>query len=547
MNKKLMSIMSLVLAVCFLAVMAAGCTSGAKTPEGTPAPGAEATKAPDDDQPAETKKVSFTQFWNMASHNIEQTEIFVELLKRTNVDVTYEVPTSDDGQKLNIMMSSGALPEIVSTPRTNAAVGKMIDAGAVYCINDLMEQYYPSMLTDIEPEYFAYHKYKDGKNYYWTNYIYTPFVLSHDTWPKVEAVFRNTNVRADVWEAIGKPDVSTPEAYKAMLMQIKEKFPDLPTYYMQGYPTSSVAAGQSEGSLFINSDSPSWGLFGEWGLTQYDVADDKVTSVIRNPKFFEMVSYLNDLYRSGLLDASCFVDGSDIANQKIDNGQIASFHGTIGNHGYTAGVEYATIPYFTEINGEAVEGFYNKSGAGWLATMVTSKTTGDVLEGVMRFLGYQATMEGRQLCGWGIEGRHWEWNDDKSAPVQTEVLTNMADPSDKTKKFGFWQNRALHDQYYCNSLWETWTDERLAWYEVYGDRMKLDIFDGVRNPPLDDSAEGIILAKLIDHSFVYYPKMVMAESADQCKAMYDEFVSKCEADGLVAMEKYWTDKWVLFK
>ncbi|MDD3242926.1 MAG: extracellular solute-binding protein [Eubacteriales bacterium] len=545
MNKKLVSLVSIVVILCMVLAMVAGC---AKKPaaEPTTAPAAsDAGKTEESKAPDQGKKVSFTHFWNMASHNVNQTDIKTEIEKRTNVEVTYEVPTSDDGQKLNIMMSSGDLPEIISTPRTNAAVGKMIDAGAVYCINDLMEQYYPSMLTDIEPEYFTYHKYKDGKNYYWTNYIYTPWVLNHDTWPKIEAVFRCTNVLTEVWEGIGKPDVSTPEAYKAMLGMIKEKYPDLPTLYMYNYPAAATSATSSEGSLFINSDSPNWDYQGEWGLTHYDVSSDgKVTSIIRNPKFKEMVAWMNDLYRSGYIDPSSFVDGSDISNQKVDNGQVAAFHGTIGNHAYS--VEYTPIPYFETINGEKANGLYNKSGAGWLATMVTTKTTGDVLEGVMRFLGYQTTMEGRQLCGWGIEGVHWQWNEDKSAPVKTAAWDNMADPSDYTKKWGFWQTRAMHDQYYCNSLFEVWTDQRRAWYEIYGDRMKLDIFDGVRNPAIDDSTEGMILAKVCDLSFTDFPKMVMADSEANFEKTYTDFVTKCDQAGLETLEKYWTDKWALF-
>ena len=122
----------------------------------------------------------------------------------------------------------------------------------------------------------------------------------------------------------------------------------------------------------------------------------------------------------------------------------------------------------------------------------------------------------------------------------------MEDPTEFTEKWGFWQYRMLHDQYYCNSLFEKWTPERLEWYEIYGDAMKLDIFDGVRNPPLDDSTEGIILARLNEAAFNYYPKLVMASSESEFDSVYTEFVSKCDELGLGTLEAYWTTRWAQF-
>ena len=164
----------------------------------------------------------------------------------------------------------------------------------------------------------------------------------------------------------------------------------------------------------------------------------------------------------------------------------------------------------------------------------------------MRFLGYQTTMEGRQLHSWGIEGRHWEWDENHEFPVKTAIWDEMEDPSDYTKKWGFWQNRALHDQYYCNSLFEVWTDERLAWYEIYGDRMKLDIFDGVRNPPVDDSEEGMILAKLCDLSFTEFPRIVMSGSDGEFEKNFNNFIAKADELGLSTLEAYWTERYKLF-
>lgn len=481
------------------------------------------------------RHVEFTHYWDFSwFDDNNQTEITAELMRRTNTTINIERPATDDGQKLNIMMSSGNLPDVITCDRTIAAVVKLIDAKKVYCITDLMEKYAPSMLTDIEPEYFQYHKYTDGKNYYWTNYIYTPFVMAQPDYPKIDAVFTTSMLRTDIWDAIGKPDVTTPDKYLDMLNMVKDQFPDVPTYYFMGFPDN--------GGLFMNSDSPGYGMFGEFGVHKYDVADDgAVTSSVRSDNWIKAAKFMNQIFRNGCFAAESFVDDNDTRNQKVNNGEVGLFHASIANHAYLPGVDYTPLPYFKNEGSKFV-----KSGAGWLATMVT--TDAKDLQGIMDLFAYCCATEGRRLVSWGIENRHWEWSkDDPNEPVKTALWDQMEDPSDYTKKWGFWQYRCFHDQYYCNSLFEKWTPERLAWYEIYGDVMELDIFDGVRNPPLDDSTEGVILAKLNETAYNYYPKLVMASSDAEFDKTYNEFISRCDDQGLPVLEQFWTKKFAQFQ
>jgi putative aldouronate transport system substrate-binding protein len=249
---------------------------------------------------------------------------------------------------------------------------------------------------------------------------------------------------------------------------------------------------------------------------------------------------MNQIFREGYLAPESFVDDNDTRNMKVNNGEVALFHASIANHAFLPGVEYTPVPFFKD------EGsMFVKSGAGWLATMVT--TDAKNVKGIMETFAYACSTEGRRLLSWGIEDRHWVWNPDlPGEPIKSALWDEMADPEDFTKKWGFWQYRCFHDQYYCNSLFEKWTPERLEWYEIYGDAMVLDIFDGVRNPPLDESAEGIVLAKLNELAFIYYPKLVMASSEAEFTSVYDEFISKCNEQGLETLEAYWTMRWAQF-
>ena len=546
--KKSIKRITLVITVLATVLALVSCTPSGlpTTAESTTAPAA-ATKAPDTSttttstgtaapaEPATSAPYEFTHYWDFSwFDDNNQTEITAELQRRTNTVIHITRPTTDDGQKLNIMMSSGQLPDVITCDRTIAAVSKLIEAKKVYCINDLMEQYAPSMLTNIEPEYFKYHKYTDGKNYYWTNYIYTPFVMKQPDYPKIDAVFMTSLIRNDVWEKIGKPDTTSPDKYLEMLKMVKDAFPDVPTFYFMGFPDN--------GGLFMNSDSPGYGLFGEFGVHKYDVsADNKVTSSVRNERWVTAVKFMNQIYRNGCFAAESFVDDNDTRNQKVNNGEVAVFHASIANHSYLPGVEYTPLPFFKDEGSEFV-----KSGAGWLATMVT--TDAKDVPRLMQLFDYCCTVEGRRLLGWGIEGRHWEWSkDNPNEPVKTALWDQMADPSDFTKKWGFWQYRCFHDQYYCNSLFEKWTPERKAWYELYGDVMKLDIFDGVRNPPLDESTEGVILAKLNELAYNTYPKLVMANSESEFDTTYKAFIAKCDEIGLPKLEEFWTKKYAQFQ
>jgi putative aldouronate transport system substrate-binding protein len=490
----------------------------------------------------ENEPYIMTQFVNFSWYPDERMDItslsWQEIIKKTGVTPQIEKPATDDNQKLNILIASDNLPDVITLDKNDINVGKLTSGGKVHCLNDLIEEYAPDMYNNIEPEYFKYHKYTDGKNYYFTNFIETDYCLQQPYYYRADTSLPIAMIQKEIYEALGKPDVTTPDGFFNMLKDIKSKYPDLIPFYEGHYnpDTDFFKMYEPSGNLY---------LLGQFGLGRYDVSNGKVTSVVRNSKFLDFIKYSNMLYREGIFAPEAFIDNSDVAEDKLKNAKFAVF---VWNwealRSAGSKKEYVMLPYFKTA-------IVNKAMSGWTATVIT-KNAKDVKR-VMDFFDFITTEEGRRLTTWGVEGITWEMVDGN--PYYTEELSQLMDKAEKTPedsaeiaKHGISCFMWLQDQWHCNWIRKPGgadDTDRKALVEMYGEYRFTDIFLGLMDP-LGDSEEGVIQNKLRDIAKTYYPKMVMAEDEESVVAIYNEFMKKCEDLGLAKLEEAWTKKYQQF-
>uniref|UniRef100_UPI003AB471D5 extracellular solute-binding protein n=1 Tax=Allofournierella sp. TaxID=1940256 RepID=UPI003AB471D5 len=92
-----------------------------------------------------------------------------EITKRTGVFVEVQQPTGNPDEKLNLMLVSGDLPDVVLIDRREATLNKYITGGALIPLNDLIDQYAPN-IKERYGDVLSKSVYKDGKNYYLNNW-----------------------------------------------------------------------------------------------------------------------------------------------------------------------------------------------------------------------------------------------------------------------------------------------------------------------------------------------------------------------------------------
>lgn len=536
MQKKSVKLITVLVSVTLLWSIISGC-GASETNTGDSSTTASSDTATES---ADNTPLTITHFYNYSwfDDNYANTTIGQELQKRANVKLVLTKSPTDDGQKLNMMIASNDLPDMITTERTDLNVGKLISGGLVSPVSDMIDQYAPEILKQCEPEYFKYFKASDGKQYFFTNFMVTDYCIQQPDYPSVFGGTGVNVIRSDVYEAIGKPDMSTPDGFFNALKMIKEKFPKLNPYYFgpNNANMDFFKAAEFQGSVFPAT---------QFGVKIYEVAGDKLTSGVRSQKFLDFIKFMNKLYVNDLLSSESFVDSADIANAKIAKGNfsvISTTQSTIPESKQiqdNSSAKWVFLPYFQG-------GEYFKDGSGWTATMISKKVANP--EKLMKFISYCTGEEGRELIDWGIEGTHWDWqtvNNLKRPVFVPEVeKARQEDWAKFTKDNGFATYFAFSDSYIHNrpyqSVTETDYDKNIK--TLYKPIEKVDPFLGLMNPD-GGTPEGNILLKISELSKTYYPKMVMAKDEASCIAAYNEFIKKSDELGLSKVEAIWTDKY----
>ncbi|NLC93473.1 MAG: extracellular solute-binding protein, partial [Treponema sp.] len=142
------------------------------------------------------------------------------ITEKTGVDVNFIVPAGSEAEKLNAMIAGDALPDLITLGWYEGQIPLMIDAGLVEPLDKLAKDYDPYFFKVANPDKIGWYTKEDGHVYGYPNASFTPTdyknyagkLTSNDTFL----------VRKDMYEAIGSPDMSTPDGFLGALRAAKE-------------------------------------------------------------------------------------------------------------------------------------------------------------------------------------------------------------------------------------------------------------------------------------------------------------------------------------
>ncbi|MGO4275439.1 extracellular solute-binding protein, partial [Paenibacillus sp. TAF58] len=281
-------------------------------------------------------------------------------------------------------------------------VSKYIAAGAIIPLDDLIAKYGPNV-KKMYGDTLKKTRFTDGKNYYLSNWY----------GPENEPVF-GMNMRMDWLKQIapdkaegGKP--FTADEFETLLKDFKTKL--------------GKADGKDVFPMSFNGENMGavLGTFkGMWGMKTYYEDNGALKYDVKDPKYKDMLMYLNKLYREGLIDPEWPVNKKQTWEQKISNGLVFASPGAYWDFGTPNGVlkkaggpEKQLYPY--KLVGPGVDPAKTtlgpKSSLGWDAIAITK--TNKNPERTMKLIDFLASEEGQYLLMWGIEGVHWDTKDGK--------------------------------------------------------------------------------------------------------------------------------------
>ena len=153
-----------------------------------------------------------------------QNTVSKAITDETGVNIKFVVPTGSEVQKLDAMIASDTLPDFITLGWWETQAQTMVDQDMVYALNELADQYDPYFYQVADDQVISWYQKEDGNLYAYPNSSYTPKDYENG---KNIGSNQNFLVRKDIYEAIGKPDMTTIEGFKNAVMEAEKMFPNV--------------------------------------------------------------------------------------------------------------------------------------------------------------------------------------------------------------------------------------------------------------------------------------------------------------------------------
>ena len=391
-----------------------------------------------------------------------QSEVSKYITDKTGVSVRFIVPAGNESEKLNSMIAGDTLPDIITLGWWESQVSMMENSGLVLPLDQLAKNYDPYFFKVTNPEKLGWYTCDDGHVYGYPNASYTP-----DDYKKYKGKLVSNEtflVRKDIYEALGKPDMSTPEGFLAALRAAKKKFPTvnnqpLIPLGMQEFTETGCASLQAYLNHFLATPMEVNGKF------------EDVNVGITNPDYVKWLKTLREAASEGLVPMDVFVDKRSQIEEKAAQGRYFCMMYQNWDMQAAQNALYEKDPNSVYI---AIPGPKNSKGSdpklagsgisGWTITLI-SKNCKDKARAI-QFLTYLISEEGQMDMNFGILNKTYTM--ENGVPKLTPDVKKL-DSQNKNK-----QETEIGVQYTYWMLMDT------AWQQQWG----VDYAPSVAQPQL---------------------------------------------------------------
>lgn len=349
------------------------------------------------------------------------------ITEETGVDINFITPQGNEEEKLNSLIESGNLPDMITLGWWEPQVNEMIQKDMVYAINKLADEYDPYFYEVSDPQAVSWYTQSDGNIYGYPSSSITPQDVENNDNIGSNQTFL---VRKDIYEAIGSPDMSTISGFENAVKLAKEKFPTV-----DGKPLIPIGA-----HLFDETGNVSFDQYLQNFLAVPYEEDGKLYDRNTDPEYIQWLKMFRRLNQQGYLATDIFIDQRTQMEEKIAEGRYFCM---LYQHTDIAAQQkalYAKNPNSIYI---AVDGPRNKNGddpvlptnttSGWTITMISKNCKNP--EKAIKLMDYLISEEGQKMVYLGVEGITYDMVDGKPV-IKPEVLNLLN------------TDRATYDQIY---------------------------------------------------------------------------------------------------
>lgn len=477
--------------------------------------------------------------------------------EKFNIKVNYSCPEADADSKLNLMISSDDLPDVIILDR-NANWLKLISLGKLVDINTLKYEGC-SFDEDILESTQKLLSVNGG-------------LYGIPNWARKGATGGNMSwmVNRDVYEQLGSPELKTLEDLHQFMLDAKDKgvktsddqsiFPWLPRQDDNGFYTVSAIYRSYGNPNLID--------------TYWSQADNDVKLALYDDNYIAALKIANQWYKEGLFPETTYTDSNDQFVEKLSNGRAAityyDFSQDDTNHFRTLlqekdgntydllGWELKDSPIYPAADG--VDYVYGEEGGtvGWNVNCITTKAENP--QRIFDLYTWMLTKDGSINMMYGPEGGLWEGKDEEGNPILKKPEEELTSDEKNAAGCWFWSQPAHSDnvdltKYAVNEQqpegsrsWvisiqdHVFTPEDSIHPAIPGQKFLTDENTGLslEIDPTDDL--GMARQAIADECKMRIPQIIMASDDATFDKLVQDLKDFAESNQVHDIEKIYTDK-----
>lgn len=444
------------------------------------------------------------------------------ITEETGVDVNFVVPMGNETEKLSSMMASDTLPDLITLGWWEGQLQELIDKDMVYPLNELADKYDPYFYQVANEEIVKWYTKEDGNLYCYPNSFYTPQDFEGEN-----NIGSNQNflVQKEIYEAIGSPDMTTPEGFMDAIRKAAEMFPEI-----DGEPMIPIGADE-----FTDIGCNSFDKYLMNFLAIPFEKDGKFYNRYADPEYIKWLKVFRQLYEEGYLLDEVFVDKRVQLEEKMKSGRYFCLFYQSTDMEDAQKTLYSTHPERVYI---AVDGPKNSNGDnpvlpnsginGWTVTLI-SKNCKDP-ERAMAFLNYMISEEGQKKVYLGVEGETYDIIDGNYV-LKPEVSTLLETDRDAfNAKYGaanaYWmlQNTVMQ---------EKWLNLNQSIKDLKDWTVPYTVYTGQYDIVFEAGTEMADVKSRLEYEWSKtLPRLLMAETEEAFDSIYKEWQQTADQTGM---------------
>lgn len=353
--------------------------------------------------------------------------------EKTGVKANFIIPSGNETEKINTMIAGDTLPDIITLEAGSPALQEMVKAGLLYPLNDLADKYDPYFYEVTSEQTMNWFAQEDGKTYGYPNASISP-----EQYDEVSmSMYQSFNVKKDYYEAIGSPDMSTPEGFLNALKAAQDMYGD----EIDGFIPIALHNFSDTGNYSLDNF-----LLDYLGVPKQ--IDGKLYDRREDANYQQWLKTFRKANEMGLIAANVFTDDRQQVEEEIAQKRVFSL--LFQNCDFMPEQQmlwdenpdsaYIAIQGPNSGNPPALEG---PSISGWTVTCVTKNCKDP--ERAIEFMSYLLSEEGTRDSFYGEVGKSCEIDADGTphlTPEYQELYLNDFDGfTERTGQDPLWMLR----------------------------------------------------------------------------------------------------------